>query len=529
MISINKKGTKLIKKNIVGFFRYVTISVFGFNPILWIKEYLCVKKLIGNYNVPFQNKNAKECYAIIIIPWLGIAVPWFSIICGLFIQARGKKVKFIVDDVIFGQKYFGSKIQLICITSVLNLLGENQDIIKLSGYISRIPLNSDKHHIIDELAKLNAVWALRGEMSDVGRNQYIMRATRQLSVSYGAISKILQSGNFNSLLVPGGIWGSSGLWTKLAKTSGIRVSTFDSSGFGVLMLAVNGIASQLQDIPEAFSLLKKNADSFEAHSYIVEAALNEMDKRRSGNDKFASQLLGASSKDIDRRFEGAVLLALNSSWDSAALGLHGVFKNNKEWIIETTQFILNHTSVPVIIRQHPVERLEIAHTSDDYRGLLTRHFGNNPRLFFIAADEEVNSYDLINQVVAVVVHTSTLGIEAVIHGKNVVTQSNSYYADLGFVRKASSLNQYHDYLLDAVSNPFGVSQTMRDDALYCYYLTQCCNWVFSPFNPEGFMDWSSYNLAALSMHEKVQMTIDALVQNIPIAYLNHTKMIHHQS
>ena len=62
---------------------------------------------------------------------------------------------------------------------------------------------------------------------------------------------------------------------------------------------------------------------------------------------------------------------------------------------------------------------------------------------------------------------------------------------------------------------------MRDDALCCYYLTQCCNWVFSPFNPEGFAEWSRYALADLARHEKVQITVASLQDNVPVAYLNH--------
>jgi len=40
------------------------------------------------------------------------------------------------------------------------------------------------------------------------------------------------------------------------------------------------------------------------------------------------------------------------------------------------KFLLEHTTTPVIVRQHPVERLEIARSSDDYRSLLARHFGD---------------------------------------------------------------------------------------------------------------------------------------------------------
>jgi hypothetical protein len=388
-------------------------------------------------------------------------------------------------------------------------------------------LEYDELQEIHRLAELNAIWALRGEMVLSGRKHYLAQAAQQLRLSYGAIACILKTKRYDVILVPGGVWGSSGVWVKHARAVGTRVSSFDSGGYGSLMLAVSGIASQLQDIPRAFYLLKQHAESREERAFIVESALAEIKRRSSGIDKFASQM--QSARLVDSRFDGAVLLALNSSWDSAALGLHSVFDNSSQWIVETTKYLLANTLAPIIVRQHPAERLEIARTSDDYRSLLSRNFGDNPRLHFIAADEPVNSYDLLEQVAVVVVYTSTIGTEAAAHGKVVVTASNSYYSALGFVWKATELSQYYQHLSDAVSGRYAVTQAMREDALSCYDLTQCCNWEFSPFNPEGFKEWSSYSLDQLSQHESVKLIVRALEQNIPVAYLNHLAMFTHQS
>ena len=327
--------------------------------------------------------------------------------------------------------------------------------------------------------------------------------------------------------MPGGVWGSSGVWAELARAAGARVASYDSGGYGTLLLAVNGIACQLQDIPRAFALLKADTASRGKRDFIVESALAEMGRRRAGTDKFASQVKG--SREVDARYAGATLLALNSSWDSAALGLHGVHESTLEWIIETTRFLLDTTSAPVIVRQHPVERLEIARSNDDYGALLARHFGNHPRLHFIAASDPVNSYDLLEQVALVVVYTSTIGIEAAAHGKPVVTASRSYYSDLGFVRKAASLADYHRALSDALSGRFTVTPAMRDDALCCYYLTQCCNWVFTPFTIESFVEWSRQDLHQLSQQASVQAIVKALEQNVPVAYVNHLARLARQA
>ena len=494
-------------------------NIFGFSPVAWLRDTRRMRQLVEAFQEIQTPKLDAVRFAIVVTPWMGTAVPWFSLTCGLLLASSGNNVTFVVDDIPFGRHAFRFRFVLRCVRSVLKRLGGKHQLINLSEHVSSAPLSPTAQQAIARLAELNAVWSLRGEMSATGRQQYIARAVSQLSTSHSAIAKVLDGGRFDALFVPGGVWGSTGVWTAQARAVSVRVASFDSGGYGTLMLAVNGIACQLQDIPRAFTLLKQNSASPVERSYVIETALAEIGRRRAGVDKFASQM--QDTRAVDPRFSGAILLALNSSWDSAALGLHAVFANSTEWIVETTRYLLDNTSRTVIVRQHPAERLEIARTSDDYRGLLTQHFGNHPRLHFIAADEPVNSYDLLDHVAAVVVYTSTIGIEAAVHQKAVVTASNSYYSDLGFVRKASSLAQYHEHLADAAAGRAVVTPAMRDDALSCYYLTQCCNWVFSPFNPEGFTEWSLQELAQLEQHDKVRATVQALEQNVPVAYLNH--------
>jgi hypothetical protein len=478
-----------------------------------------MKKHLSVFKIKRTPKVDAIHFAIVVMPWMGTNVHWFSLVCGLFLASAGNKITLIVDDLPFGEHDLRFRFVLAGIRWVLKILRYHHDIIYLSNHVSNAPLDSVSMQSVGRLAELNGVWALRGEMKEDGRQKYVTMATRQLGVSYHATASIFESNSYDVMLVPGGVWGSSGIWVEQARAAGVRVSSFDSGGYGTLMLNVNGIAAQLQDIPRAFALLKHKGESSAERSFIIETARAEIEKRRAGTDKFASQIQGASGDYL--RFKGAVLLALNSSWDSAALGLHSVFKNSTQWIIETTKYLLENTSVSVIVRQHPAERLEIARTSDDYCGLLHHYFGNHPRLHFIAADEPVNSYDLLEQVDAVVVYTSTIGTEAAAYGKVVVTVSDSYYSDLGFVWKATSLAQYHQQLLDAVSGKLIVTQAFRDNALRCYYLTQCCNWLFSPFNPEGFAEYSLYDLQELSQLEEVQLIIKSLEQNIPIAYFNH--------
>ena len=455
--------------------------------------------------------------AVVLAPWSGSEVPWFSMAFGLLLAARGSTVTFILDDMPFGSGGKRWKLEIACIRSVLKAVRRRHRVVELSAFAPAGAVSEASRAAIARLAHLNMVWTHRGESKIPAGAAEAAQAL--LETSDGRIAAAVKAEPFDVLFVPGGVWGTSGLWIRHARAAGARVASYDSGGYHVLLLAVNGIACQLQDIPRSFALLKEHAATGPERSLVTDFALGEIGKRRAGTDKFASQVQSARPKDP--RFTGAVLIALNSSWDSAALGLHAVFPSTQEWIVETTRYVLANTQAPVVVRQHPVERLPIGRSNDDYGALLRQHFGDDPRVHFIAAADPVNSYDLLEQACAVVTYTSTIGVEAAVQGKMVVTESSSYYADLGFVLKATTAEQYFQHLSDAVSGRRTVTAEMQADAVYCYYITQCCNWVKTPFTVPDFPQWSLLPFSDLAQDRSVRSVLEAVETDTPISFLNH--------
>ena len=455
----------------------------------------------------------------VITPWAGTWVPWYTLALALLLSARGCRLSFVIDDFRFGDKPWRYAFVLSCIRAVMRRLQRRFEVSLLSAMQVPAQANRSAHsQLVQDLARMNTTWQLRGELTEAGRQQYIDQCVGQIGQAEAPIVQALSDGRPEALLVPGGVFGTSGLWVAHARSNGVRICSFDAGGDDVAMFAALGVACHLQDIPDAFRRLKTLGTSSE-HEFAQQAAQTEMVKRRQGVDAFLSQVVGAGSGDA--RHDGAVLIALNSSWDAAALGLHTVFKNNSDWIVETVRYVLSHTTANVIVRQHPAERLPIGATSDDYRGLLQRNFGSEPRLHFIGAADSINSYALLARVALVVTYTSTIGVEAAALGKPVVSPSKAYYTGLGFVWKAEDLARYQTLLVAGASGQLQVSQQMRADAHLCYYLTQCCNWFFSPFNPSSFAKWNQIGLQRLHNDPQVQCAITSLANGIPLAYLNH--------
>lgn len=495
---------------------------YTFNPIQWLRNAGTISALLSSFSFDHADSLKKEHFCVVVTPWLGTDVPWFSLVSGVFLSRKVERVTFVVDDCPFGDNHFRFKFILWSIRKVMSKLRPGLRVVWLSDYSAVEPFPHIEDGLVDKLSALNAIWALKGEMKEAGRAKYIRLIRRQLGLAYQSIKTFMSAELFDVLLVPGGVYGNSGVWVACASQSGKRVASFDGGAHGVLLLCASGLASQLQDIPRALSMLKSGPDLSCKESLAVEMALMEMRGRRAGTDRFSSQLGGGGMGGA--AYKNAVLLALNSSWDSAALGLHAVFDNSTQWIIETTRWILENTQCDVIVRQHPAERLEMARTSDDYRGLLTENFGENGRVHFVAADAKVNTYDLVESSSVVAVYTSTIGTEAAAQGKVVVTPSRSYYSQLGFVWKADTKAEYFSHLERAVNGEYVVSPEMRRDALLCFYLTQCCNWIATPFNPGDFPEWSKYELQTLYAQESVQLMLRSLTENVPSAFLNHVRL-----
>lgn len=499
------------------FFHSIRRRLFAENILLtWIRDTVRMRSFVIGAEIEESPSTVSTLQiGVVITPWCGSAVPWLSMAIGLLLAARRHNVTFVLDDLPFGPTDRVWHLQLLSIRSVMSLISRKHRVVRMSSEHS-IAASGD-NQAIDALARLNSVWAMRGEAPVT--NQSIDGVRKQLVECDAAIGGFLTTEPFSLLVVPGGIWGSSGLWLRHARNRDIRVATYDSGGYGVLLLCVDGIACQLQDIPRAFKLLKQSVSEPLVQRRVSSMAMTELTKRRNGTDKFASQVTG--SKTCDRKYEGGVLIALNSSWDSAALGLHTAFDTNQDWLVGTVRHLLEKTDLPVVVRQHPVERLPIAASSDDYHSLLNQHFGAHPRLHFISAHDPVNSYELTEQVDTVLVYTSTIGVEAAAQGKIVITESSSYYADLGFVYSAKTQDQYFQLLTSASAGHLQISDAMRLDAVNAYYITQCCNWVQTPLTVPDFPEWSRKNLSDLALQPAIRLVIDAIETDVPVAFLNH--------
>lgn len=468
-------------------------------------------------------KKVKSTIGIVVSPWIQTAVPWFSITTGLFLANRGNRVIFIFDDIENGiEDSTTFQYQSDSIQKIFSIISKEFEIIQLSRLYNQSRLLADvEHSIISILAKANAIHFFRGE-TDERLNNFTQNLIQIFTKKFFIIQDLLNQSSFSSLLLPGGIWGSSGLFLKIAEKKNIRINTYDA-GFGILLISTNGVAAHQTDIPIALNLL----DNSELDK-IIKIAYDELQRRIEAKPERSDivppfQKIGFSSDT--RTYNVGILLLLNQVCDTAALGLKNIFNSTVDWIFESIEWTLNNCDETITIRQHPIERTEFGRTNDDYSNLIRTRYGNNQRIKFISAEDELNTYKAISLAKCVITLSSTTALEAVMMDKPVITITDCYYSNLGFVLKPSNKNEYFSNIDRCVKGNSIITMKQKTDAATCYYLTQCCNRIITTFTgqPSDFKKWVTKSPQELSELEEINSVLISIEEGVPISIICHRK------
>jgi hypothetical protein len=476
-----------------------------------------------NSRADILKKNHREV-AVLITPWMYTAVPWFAIAIGLALS-RKICVKFIYD----ASNYDNFSLKQRYSSSVQNFLIEAALLLSNIKYekISKLEVPCNKNISADEINELrllahkSRIHRYKTSLSDSACKAFEEAWFDRQLIRYSAIKNILKGLTAKKLLIPGGVYGNSGLYCLALKDSK-KISSYDS-GLNRLLFCLNGIAGYQQDVGSVVRSIDNNLLESD-YQAMYEYVMDELSLRARGLDFYRTQICSNESKSLLTKFD--VVIPLNITWDLPALGKHNLFVDNIQWLDETIDFLLNKTKFSVCVRQHPHER---HHTSgDDLAKYLVDKFGGNQRFLFISATEEVNSYNLIAGAKVVLPYVSTIGIEAALMGKCVIMESSCYYSSENFVIRASDKQEYFELIkIGCESESVAISKERARNAVLYYYVGQYCtplDTIFTPF-AENFKSWSKWK--DFPIEDEVIFMINSLINDVPAALLKSNKFISH--
>ena len=430
---------------------------------------------------------------------------WYPIAIFLLLKYKGYKVSLIMDnmysfdDLVFFDRH--SEILKHYTDYIIQIMQKRFGDIDVR-YINpeeKAELDEADLKEIERIVNYNLIWqnARRDEMLhiDVSDRETLFRNILKDNLS--SIKSFFEKNRFDSLNVISGIHKSKGLYTWEGKRYGIRVSNYDGSGVGHSTLcATNYPSGHHYDIVR---MIKEDMLDDESRYKIVEKATKIFQNRLSATKEEGGYNFQLASEVSENQKYYDVVMPLNINCDSAALGLDRVFSDEKEWIIETIDFILKNTSATVLIREHPSVITDIWKNTCmvRYGGVINKLY-NTDRVCFCNGDEAINTYRMIEKSKVVLPYTSTIGIEAALMDKTVITHTNVYYADLGFVYNAKSKTEYFSLIKAAVEEKMQKKEFNKDvpyialyDILNCTVKTEFLEFL------DGWMDFTLEELVKL--------------------------------
>ncbi len=457
---------------------------------------------------------------VAVMPWMATPAPWYMLALAVGLHRRGRRVTILWDDTEIQPTTPGSREQNELIGPALARMEPAMTVVRLSRQPRSRVTPADRVHV-SRLAHLNEIWRLRGGPPTAADMRLRRVVEKNLANTFGRLRSVLAAQEFAYLMVTGGIWGSSGLFLRVGEEAGVRVSTYDA-GQGWYQASNRGIAAQQADVGPTFrSMWRDDLVGLEPSLAVARA---EFDARAGGRDRAQFQVVEAGGNEPEYPVD--VLIPMNVDFDSAALGRHVHFTDTTEWVTETIAFTLAHSQAHVVVRQHPSERRDLERSRLDLGKHLRDSFGPEPRIRFIEADRSTSSYDLLQAADLVVPFVSTFGIEASALRKTVLMGGDSYYGDLGFVWAARSRAEYFELLARALAKRLPLLPHQSEKAWLCYYLSQCCNRVWTDFTPQprDFWKWCDRSPDELFDDPAVADLLTSFDQDVPLVRLRHERL-----
>lgn len=459
---------------------------------------------------------------ILLCPWLEMPLPWYSITLALLLKNEGyKNVSLVFNDLWLNYDgflpYNNYKGQAKLIKKIIcknKIIKNNLNVI----YLSTLQAKNISKNLCESISKLSRIAAVRyfEGSGNYGTFKYKkMESCFEDIFDYFApyFECFVTKYNWDKLIIPGGLFLESGLLLECAVENNVAVVTYDAS-FSSAYIGNITPAARLMDIPSTVETLKECINPKD----IYFKAMQIMQQRRAGKADIVpwvdSGIIQTAQYGNSRLGSYDIAFFLNIESDAAALGAHGLFENDYQWITETLEYLIHNSNFTIVIREHPMQRnFGRTKLSEIIHG-----YTKNERVHYYEYDADVNSYDLIEQSKVILVLASTVGMEAAMCGKRVVLESNCYYSGASFVKHAKNREEYFQYIIDAVNEDSIVSEEKRWEAGLYYYLTQKYGSIRTTFlpQPNGFDEWVQKDFQDIASDEKVKIILKALMDGEPL-------------
>ena len=310
------------------------------------------------------------------------------------------------------------------------------------------PLPGPIKQAVEEISLRDTQYTSQLEIVERDSDLYRLRMARNTEAAFKALNWMkLKSPDI--VIIPNGSILEMGVFYRVARYLGIPTITYEfSEQRNRIWLALNKevMRQETDDLWAAYRDRSINESELEK--------LRELFTSRQKADLWKNfsrrwQILPSQGGEQVRQTLGlddrpVALLAANVIGDSLTLGRQMFSKNMTEWLERTVQYIAERSDIQLVVRIHPGERYTKGPSVAAIVKQALPSIPENIRL--IGADEQINTYDLLEIADLGLVYTTTVGLEMAMSGVPVVVVGQTHYRGKGFTLDPRSWDDYFSLL-----------------------------------------------------------------------------------
>lgn len=344
---------------------------------------------------------------------------------------------------------------------------------------------------------------LRGDVGMDDLSQHVLRGFLESAVvMVDAIEALLDQERPDVVLMTNGLFFSEAILLDRARRRGIEAITYERGiPVGTVLFERNKPAIRF-DVDRYWDVARTQSLSEPENQELDDYLL----ARSRGNSGVIDlwPTMQREQKALVRRLHldsGAptAVLFTNVLWDSAVYGRDVGFDGMFDWVNRTIELFSHATEYQLVVRIHPAEvRIPLSTSRDRVVDRIHRRFPQLPsNVRVVTPDDPASSYTLIDLADAVLVYTSTIGLESAVSGRPVVVAGRTHYGGRGFTLDVPSRRQFEGRVQEALQRKrldnYEVQLARRYAYLFFHEFMQPFPWLVDTPRSDRTLTFSALN------------------------------------
>ena len=338
-------------------------------------------------------------------------------------------------------------------------------------------------------------------------------------------SKLLKDSQPQAVLVFNGQFFPEAVVRWLCRVHGIYSVTHE-----VAMQPLSGFFTEGEataypiDLPDDFNLSGAQNERLDAY----------LKKRLKGNFsmagiRFWSEMKALPQAFLDKaaHFSQVVPIFTNVIFDTSQQHSNVVFTDMFAWLDLVLELILAHPETLFVLRAHPDEKRVGKQSQESVSAWAAAHqLDRMVNVVFVDAQETISSYELIDRSKFIMIYNSTIGLEAAILGKAVLSAGRSRFTSYPIVFFPETTGAYRQQAEEFLSaRQVEVPKPFRENARrFLYYLLYRASLPFDAFlepsRVPGVVQLKKSNWEIIRDSQVLKTIVQGLVERTPFIFNN---------